>query len=84
MKYALITVLALAGAFGVLYAQSTCHDEMVCTPIGGCRWVAVCSQPAPPPMPGRPAPMPFPAPVQCHDENICTPIGGCRWVTICK
>lgn len=76
MKYILILMLAAP-----LFAQSLCHDEMVCTPVGGCRWIAVCTQPA------QPAPPPYtpaPQPAQCHDEMICTAVGGCRWVTICK
>lgn len=23
-------------------AQAVCHDEYICTPFGGCRWVTIC------------------------------------------
>jgi hypothetical protein len=88
MKYMFVAALALAGVVSAV-AQSVCRDEMICTPIGGCRWVTMCKSPAPatvpmnPPIPA-PAPSPSPRPVQCRDEMICTPINGCRWVTICK
>jgi hypothetical protein len=73
VKYILITALLLI-ALCAAYAQTSCHDEYICTPMNGCRWVSVCSQtPAPPPRPQ-----------QCHDEYICTPMGGCRWITVCR
>jgi hypothetical protein len=48
---ALITLSAalLAGALALLpkparaqYLPPLCHDEYVCTPFNGCRWVTVC------------------------------------------
>jgi hypothetical protein len=75
MKYILIALLVLASAVSVI-GQTLCHDEYICTPMGGCRWISVCRQSSPAPAPPRPP--------QCHDEYICTPMGGCRWVTICK
>ena len=91
MKYISIAALTLFGAL-TGSGQMLCHDESVCTPMGGCRWVAVCrATPAPAPlpmptvpMPTIPMPAPAPGPLQCHDESICTPMGGCRWVTVCK
>ena len=96
MKYIFIALLALASAFtGV--GQTLCHDEPICTPAGGCRFVTICRAapaPAPPPAPLPSAPLPpppmpipmtpVPQPVQCHDEPVCTPAAGCRFVTVCK
>jgi hypothetical protein len=73
MKRMLILLGAGAVLAVTLMAQMVCHDEMVCTGMNGCRWVAVCAPPSQPPRP----PM-------CHDESICTPMGGCRWVTVCN
>ena len=42
MKYISIAALTLFGAL-TGSGQMLCHDESVCTPMGGCRWVAVCS-----------------------------------------
>jgi hypothetical protein len=87
VKYSLIFVLASL-ALCAAYAQTTCHDEYICTPMGGCRWLPVCTSRAPLPAPAPPpAPMPLPPaprPTQCHDEYICTAMGGCRWMTVCK
>jgi hypothetical protein len=56
MKYAFfaLTILTLAGSAAnyKLAAKAVtapayqrpvfCHDEYICTPMGGCRWVTIC------------------------------------------
>jgi hypothetical protein len=74
MKRMLILLGASAVLALTLMAQMMCHDEPICTPAGGCRWVTVCNPPG----------APMPRPPMCHDEPICTPAGGCRWVTVCN
>jgi hypothetical protein len=48
--FALLTLaIALTGAVVFTlaaakpaHAQTFCHDEYICTPMNGCRWITVC------------------------------------------
>lgn len=42
---ALIAATAIMAGEGRIKASTHvfCHDEMVCTPIYGCRWVTICN-----------------------------------------